>query len=222
MSYGASLVSLIDGRIDAAQVKPTKMGTVIDRSTTGARATVSLDGSSGIPQPVKCFETVVIDVGDRVGLIRFEGEWIIVGNYTLRTLGDALTCVNIVSTASTTSATLVDMPTSPSATIFKYRDTTQLQIIVAPSLYCTTATIVVEIGVNITFPDGTTSAIVLYRKALNSVNLHQDLYGGTQTAGTYPAGQYVATAQWRRLSGTGTATIDVNDSVTVHLKEVVV
>lgn len=223
MTYGASLINLIDQRIDHAQVKPTKMGTVLDRDSASARATVSLDGSSGVPQPVKCFESVVIDVGDRVGLIRFEGEWIIVGNYTPTTWADVLIGAQFIS-GNTTSGTFVDMPGSPSVAFVKVRDSTQLQLTLGVAWYAAgmTGSGVTEFAYLIRYPDGvTTLDLLIIRRGVNLATTHADTYGGLTTVLTLPAGGYSITARWRRVSGNGTLTVDANDQITMHVKEVI-
>jgi hypothetical protein len=219
--YGADEIQLIDQRIDAAQVKAQKMGTVVTRDSTSPLVVVSFDGSSGIGQPAKCFETVVVDVGDRVGLIRFEGEWIVVGNYTARTWADELVGFAFTSTSTYSLATFADMPSSPAASFVKARDSTQLQIRL--NLSCrsaTAASTIGEFGLLITFPDATTLDQVVFRRVFNTADAHQDMSAGLTTNLTLPAGPYGLTARWRRVSGSGTLTVDVNDSVTMGVKEV--
>lgn len=220
--YPTSLINLIDQRIDQSALKPTKMGTVQDRTGSNAIAVVSFDGGSGVGQPVKCFENVVVDIGDRVGMCKLEGEWVIVGSYTPREWGDILVGLDIGSTLTMTSASFVDMPSSPKANFVKYRDSTQLQIWIAFSCYTTVQPTVFEVGANITLPDASQFDQTLYHRVLHIVNTHQDHMGGITTPGlTLPAGGYSVTGRWRRTTGTGVMTMDVNDSCTIHVKEVV-
>lgn len=221
--FPTSQVELIDQRIDQSLVKPTKMGTVQDRETDTARAIVTFDGGAGVGQPVKCFENVVVDIGDRVGLAKLEGEWIIIGSYTPRLWGDVLVGVVLASGNTTTSATFVDVPSSPSASVVKYRDVTQLQLFIGITMTTTVSPTVVEIAANVALPDGTNFDQVMYHRALNAPNDHRDLSGGLTTVGlTLPGGGYAITARWRRLSGSGTLTMDSNDSCTVWAREVLV
>lgn len=221
MDYAASLVSLVDQRIDQAQLKPTKMGTVEARETDTARCLVTFDGTSGIAQPVKCFESVVVDTGDRVGLIKYEGEWVITGNYTPRTWADEMVFFQFSSSTAITGSSFVDMPSSPTASFTKARDSTQLQIEMSLSLRSDTATSTIEVGALITFPDATTTDQVLFHRIiLVTAGAHFDCHGGVTTALTLPAGPYGVTGRWRRSSGTGSPTIDSNDSITIHAKEV--
>lgn len=220
-SYATALVQLIDDRIDRAQLKPTKMGTVQEREGGTARVIVTFDGGSGVGQPVKCFETVVVDIGDRVGLIKFEGEWIVVGNYTPRTLGDSLSLNNVVSTGTTTSATYVDMPGSPGTTFAKYRDATQLQLILMGSAFSDATSTSMDLAVLLTLPDTTTIDQPLFDFRFNTAGVHTTFAGGITTPGlTLPAGPYTAIGRWRRPAGSGVLTMDSSDSVTVWVREV--
>lgn len=218
--YPAALVNLIDQRIDQATPKPVKMGTVQSRDSDSALATVAFDGGSGVGQPVKCFESVIVDVGDRVGLIKFEGEWVIVGNYTVRFFGEQMGA--FTGSGTTTSSSFADIPGTPRIAVTKYRDNTQFQIFMAVSMTSSATATVVELAGTIAYPDGVTTVDqVLFHRALNTVSLHQDLVGGVTTPGlTLPGGAYSITGRWRRVSGTGTLSYDSNDSTTLWTREV--
>jgi hypothetical protein len=221
-SYGQDQARLIADQVAAGTVVAQKMGTVISRETATARASVSFDGGSGNGQPVKCFETVVCDSGDRVGLIKFEGEWIIVGNYTPRTLGHEISYTTYVGTAPTyAGSTFQDMPSSPEVNIKKMRDDTQFMLHIAGSLRADASSTVYELALNITFPNASTSDESMLRRVLNAAADHRDYSAGHQTTGTFPAGSYTFVGRWRRISGTGNLTIDVNDTVTIEVEEVV-
>ena len=219
--YPTSLVNLIDQRVDEASPKPVKMATVQSRDSTSALAIVAFDGGSGVGQGVKCFESVVVDVGDRVGVIKFEGEWVIVGNYTLRFFGEQMGGFG-GSAGNTTSSSFADIPGTPRVQVTKYRDNTQFQIFLAQSMTSTVAATVVELAATIAYPDGVTTVDqVLYHRAINATADHRDMSGGLTTPGlTLPGGAYSITARWRRVSGTGTLATDGNDSTTLWVREV--
>jgi hypothetical protein len=226
-SYPESQLAVIDARVAAGQTRTTKMGTVASRSpgvVTGSSlyaVNVVMDGSSGTAQPVKCFESVIVEAGDRVGLVRFESDWIIVGNYTLRTLGDAsISQTHAISTS--TSATFVDMPSSPSVVLpEKYRDNTLLRITVSHSMYIGTAAGPVEIGVYVLSFDGTVSYDqVVMRRYLNDINSHHSMTSWVDTAALAGGQSYAFTARWRRVSGTGVMSVDGNDSIAIRVQEV--
>lgn len=220
--FPTATVQLIDERIDQSQLRPTKMGTVQDRESGTARAVVSFDGSSGLAQPVKCFETVVVDIGDRVGLIKFEGEWIIVGNYTGRSLGEALIGVNLSSQTDITSATFVDMPTSPTAVLVKQRDATQIAVLLGCSVFASDAVTDMEIGVNLASADGTISTDVAITDwgHVAGPGLMSMVVAGTTTALTLPGGQaYAIIGRWRKTAG-GTLSMNGHGNIFIQAREV--
>lgn len=228
--YAQSQLALIDERVGAGLQKVSKMGTVVwwsSGSLSGDIGTyeagVVLDGSSGTAQPVKCFSSVIIDAEDRVGLVRFEGEWIIVANYTLRTLSQAIYDGQFAASSSTTSASFVDMPGSPTAVIEpKYRDVTSLRLSLHFSMRTDVTGTVVEFGLYVASSDGGTAYDeIIGKRAINEANSHRD-FGGWTDAANLPGGYtYSATARWRRVSGTGQLTSDANDAVYVRIEEVV-
>jgi hypothetical protein len=220
--FGQQMAALINDQVDAGQSVSAKMGTVLSRETASARAIVSFDGSSGVGQPVKCFETVICDVGDRVGLLKIEGDWIIAGNYTLRTLCDEFMSIQYTSTTTTSSATFVDMPTGTSLPIVKVKDATNLRIFMTCSLSATTTSVLFTIGANITNADGSISSDVnCIVRAFNPASTHQDWSGGTVTSLSLPAGSYTITGRWLKRSGTGNLSVNTDDGVTIAVKEVV-
>lgn len=226
--YATSQAQLVADLVTAGMPRQTKMGTVSARSSGSLGlngtywAAVTMDGSSGTAQPVKCFESVIVDVGDRVGLVKYEGEWIITGNYTLRTLGEGGFESVLAGPTTSTSGTFVDVPTSPNLTMHKYRDHTFLRIDMAISMYASSVPTVVEFAAAILSEDGLTSYdAVLTRMPHNTANNHTTLYGGETTA-AHPGGQnFTITARWRRVSGGGNMTVDANDYVTLRVREVV-
>lgn len=227
--YPTSQVQLIDSRIADAARRPARMGTVQWRSPgdlagePGMYAVgVTFDGSSGTAQPVKCFESVLVAEGDKVGVIRYEDDLIITGNYTLRTLGDASYDASFAA-GTTTSASFVDMPGSPTAFMpIKYRDATLLRATLHFSLTSTATATVVEFACFIQSSDGSISYDeIIGHRAINEANSHRDLGGWSDTA-ALPGGQsYAITGRWRRVSGAGTLTTDANDACYIRVQEVV-
>lgn len=206
-----------------------KMGQVVSRSPgtlaggAAADVMVAFDGGSGTAQPVKCFESVIVAEGDSVGLVKFQDDWIIVGNYTLRTLADAATILEWGSVANTTSATFVDMPSSPTVDLTKRRDATVLRVEVSLSLWvATSAPTVFELAVYVASGDGSVGYDeILFHRAMNATSDHRDWTGWTTTAALHGDDTYAVTARWRRVSGTGTLTVDTNDSISMSVREVV-
>jgi hypothetical protein len=221
-AFGQQMAALIDDQVQAGQSVSAKMGTVISRETASARAIVAFDGSSGIGQPVKCFETVICDTGDRVGLLKIEGDWIICGNYTLRTLCDEFMSIQYTSTTTTASTTFVDMPTGTVLPIVKVKDATNLRIFMTAALQATSTALLFTIGANITNADASISTDVnVIVRAFNPASTHQDWSGGTVTSLSLPADSYTITGRWLKRSGTGSLSVNTDDGVTISVKEVV-
>ena len=75
------LLGLVDARIRSNDTARTVMGTVTSDPDNTLQANVQIDGS-GLSIPVKVFGNVRLLANDRVGLMRFGSEWVIVGCYT--------------------------------------------------------------------------------------------------------------------------------------------
>jgi hypothetical protein len=220
-AYADSQVALIDDRIIQAQTRFEKMGTVVGRDGTGPGCEVILDGSSGVPSPVKCFENVIVVAGDRVGLIKYEGEWIVTGNYTLRTLADEVFSFDFTSSVNNTSATYVDMPSSPAVSLTKMRDTTNLRLHVDFSCWTSVAATSVKVGLHVQSADASVTFDQDMRLfTLNTAAKHDMVTATRQTAATLPAGGYTVTGRWLRFGGTGNLTTDTSDSVQIEVREV--
>lgn len=230
-AYADSWLAIVDSRVVDGQPKLTKMGTVTGRASGSLSpngphwASVALDGSSGTGQPVKCPGSVIVDVGDRVGLIRYEGEWIITINYTLRTLG-AGSFYSQLTADTTTSGTFVDLASGPTVVMKKYRDETMLSIDLSISMYYTfgsDSATTPELACSLLSEDLlTTFDQVLVRMTINPRSVHTMITGGATTA-AIPGGQnYTCVARWRRAAGVnGTLTTDTNDYITFRVREVI-
>lgn len=235
--YPSSLLAMIDQRVADGQTAVAKMGTVAGRQAGDLSgdpgrywASVVFDGSGGTAMPVKCFESVIVDIGDRVGLVKFEGEWIIVGNYTLRGLGTGSLWTNTWGgTPTTTSGSFVDMPQSPFCEIIKRRDHTYLRIRLSTTAFSTVAGDIAEFGVNVLSEDASINYDeTLFRIHLIRANEHIHNAATVTTAAALPAGppgdagmRYLLTPRWRRSSGTGTLTVNTLDYLTLESAEVV-
>jgi hypothetical protein len=221
--YGAELNAYIDERVKASQVSVLKMGTVTGRDSSGARVMVIFDGGSGVAQPVKCLEDVVVAEGDRVGMVRFESDWVVVGNYTLRRLGDGLQAFQFTATTSgPTSTTLIDMPSSPTAEMYKWRDATLVRIQLQVScLVTTTGNTSIQFGMHVASDDGVTAYDeIMFTRVWNTAAVHGDV-GGAINTGALPGNMnYAFTVRWARVGGTGTPQVSVSDSVSIQVKEV--
>lgn len=220
-AYADSLLAMIDSRVAAGQQVITRMGTVTERDSFGSGVKVIFDGSSGVAQPVKCFEDVLVFNGDRVGVIKVESDWIIFGNYTLYTLADVCEHFQWPSTATSVNpTTYVDMPNSPSAEFFKVRDSTYLRIGVELSFRSSFATTVTNVGVHVS--SGSVGYdLTVARFAFNTANVHFTVVGTNTTPTADPSDFFVVTARWQVTSGTTpTLTVDSSDMISINVREV--
>jgi hypothetical protein len=78
-------LDLIDARVNAGRERTTAVGTLAER-TSATRALVLFDGSS-VAAPVKMFSAALAEEGDRVGLVKFGSDWVIVGAFAAVELG---------------------------------------------------------------------------------------------------------------------------------------
>jgi hypothetical protein len=222
--YASSLNALVDERIDAAMGTATHMGTVAVRATTGNYAEVIFDGTSGVAMPVKCFEPVIVQPGDRVGLAKFGSDWIIVGNYTLRTLADVSMLFGFTGTGTTSVGTYADMQGSPTLTYTKVRDLTFMRYEISVTGYCTTPPNGWQQGCRITSADGVTVAYDQGVRVftMNAAVTHTTIHGFVIASTAHPAGVYTMVARWARVSGAGVLDVDTADMIQMTAREVVV
>jgi hypothetical protein len=85
MTLNFALLDLVDARVAAGRDRTTIMGTLSER-TSATRAMVTFDGSS-VAVPVKIFSDVTALEGDRVGLVRFGTDWVVVGTFAAVQIG---------------------------------------------------------------------------------------------------------------------------------------
>lgn len=116
---------------------------------------------------------------------------------------------------STTSGTYVDV-TSASKSFAKIAAAADSDLIVQVSLACyaTVAPTVVKIGVNVNGVDTDVSLM-----PINTANAHTALPTGAARITGLAAGTYTVKVRALRVSGTGTVTIDTNDTVTMVIQE---
>lgn len=221
--YSESQIQIIDERFNALATVSTKMGTVVSRDTTGTGAVVVFDGSSGTGQPVKCFEHVIVMPNDRVGLVKYESEWIVTACYTGRGLADVSSQTNFASLTQITSGTYVDLPGSPGVVYRKMRDSTTMEFSAALSSFGSNANNGAQLGLRVANTDLTVNSDIDIRKFLmhrpGTTDVHYD-WSGVQRATGHPAGVYTITGRWYRYSGTGFVQVDTNDAFWVRCREV--
>ncbi len=220
-AYGESQISLIDARIAAYATKAAKMATVATRSPDTTSATVVFDGSSGNAQPVKCFESVVVAEGDRVGVVKFESEWIITANYSDTHLADESAQIQFSSLTDVSSTSYVDMPASPTVVYEKRRATTVMEFTVGFSARNPASITTSRVGLRVTCLEESIDYDQDVRQhVMNSINAHTYWSGTVRASSAHPVGVYTATGRWMRVAGTDVMRVDANDYVSILCREV--
>jgi hypothetical protein len=223
--YASSIVALIDTRVDQARQRVTHFGTVTDRATGSldsdgaAGAQVVLDGSAGTAVPVKCFANVIVARGDRVGLVKYGGDWVVMGTYSGRTLADEMERVQFVGGGASPGASYVDIPQAPTVALTKLRDDTLLRVHIEMSARSSATGTAIDLAARVA---GGVAGYDLFirRMALNAGAGVQTYLGGKMETVAHPAGDYTLTPRWLRQVGAGTITLDGYDSLSIEVREV--
>lgn len=219
-TFGQGLVEVAQDRVDAGATPYAKMATVVSRDSTGPGAQVIFYGSSGGTSDVKCPESVIVAEGDLVGLARFEHDWIVVINYSGRSLADEQINTAWVSLNQSTTTTFVDMPNSPAVDYIKMRDATYMRFSMQCSASGSNVANSIRLGLHVTSADGVTDYTEeVTHMVMNTTGDHYHFTGRVKAASAHPAGAYTAVAQWRRNSGTGFIQVDQNDRLFVQVRE---
>lgn len=219
-SYAETLAALMDQRVDAAFSRISHAGTVDSRATTGTACTVIFDGTSGVAASVKCPESVLVAPGDRVGMVKFGSDWVIVYNYALRTLANTSFSASLSAGTLSSTGTYADMPGSPSFTYTKMRDATFMRYSVNVSGLSTVTGTIWRLAARIVSADGSVSYdqdVGFYRL---DTTTRQQFGRWAMAASAHSAQAYTMTARWLRISGTGVLTTDTADSVEMRAEEV--
>lgn len=216
--FSADMLRVIDERIASRRDRVTAVGTVASRSavSTVTALDVTFDGSS-LAVPVKQFGGVKARAGDRVGLVKFGSEWVVVGSFTAFIQED----VGLQAPAtigSTTSATYTATAGNESFQFVKAWDDTLVKLRVDVGAYLTTTTgTTMQLGLS--FAElGTTYDVALF--VFNSLVVHGIVSGVHPGVSGIPAGNYTVGLRWKRPAGTGTLNQDTNDWVSIGASEV--
>lgn len=229
MAYYERMIQLVDARIAASRQKVVDFGTVQDRDTVGPGATVVFDGSQDaspvkVPGHVHCF------AGDRVVLHLVKGTWVVQGTFNRRLLSEASTrLLGPGAGGTTTSATFVDQPVGISMAFNKRYDLTAVILRLNSPCYVPTASATsVQTAVRIAGAPGTLTAstftpvdsnVGFHHFSTAAVNQHIPVIGALRTL-AMPAGNYVLTPRWRRVSGGATLSQDDKDLVILEADEI--
>lgn len=119
---------------------------------------------------------------------------------------------------TTVSGSMANMAGSPTSVSFVKRfSATALEVFLMPGFYITGAVAGVDFGVLI---NGVDYLVTSQNQSNVALNNHVQLAGAIKTSNALPAGTYTVQQRWRRLSGAGTITRDLNDLTTMVVREV--
>lgn len=225
-TWEQGLIDMVDERIQLSKRRTVAYGTVQTRDTTGPGATVVFDGTT-IAMPVKVPGHVHVLENDRVMLLLGETTWVIVGSFNRRLMAEAFLKISGPGGGgTTTSASFVDMPSTPTIAFNKRYDLTAVRIALKAAVSSSAVATVVETAVRVYGAPGTLTASTytaadnsLDLTALNVANVHTLMYG-TYRDINMPAGTYYIGARWRRVSGGGTLSVDQNDIMHLEADEI--
>src|SRR5438128_11762938 len=201
MPYNSELLNVIDYRIKSRSEAVTAIGTVSSRSTSiyDNRLMVLFDGSS-VAMPVKAFGGVWARPGDRVRLVKFGSEWVVVGSFSGWRPSEVTYNAPGVS-GTTTSGTYSQTPGGESVAFTKAWDETNITVCVAVSVQTTAVNTTARFGVNVNNTSGGTGALVNVTQDPMTPTATQFCCSGKLAISGLVAGPYVTTLQWLRSSG---------------------
>jgi hypothetical protein len=222
MSYNNDLLNFVDDLIAQHRPDEAKMGTIADHPDGTDIVFVVFDGSS-LAVPVRTFANVRPRGGDRVGVLKFGADWVVVGVYGPAWPSQADT-QQLNGTGSTTSASFVDMPGPKEFAFTKEYDYTRIRLAGAFMAYSSGADANAAFGLRL-IGTGTSNGtfdqdytIALFRYATASVRLPTS---GFKRIISVPVGPYTIRARWKRTGGTGTLQADPSpDAISIEAAEI--
>lgn len=214
--FSVDMLRAIDERIAGWRERVTAVGTVTSRSATRTVNTldVAFDGSAMSVQ-VKQFAGVMARAGDRVGLVKFGGEWVVVGSFTPFDVDD-VGYLGAADAGSTVSSTYVATPSAEDLIFTKAWTDTNARMTVNVGAYASAGTTGVAFGLHFA------ELAITYDVA----NLIIDVAGahrfvaGLRIEPGIPAGTYTVGLRWKRSFAGGTVQQDSNDWVSFGVAEV--
>lgn len=217
MFWTAAQLAVIDARIKAAQRMDIMMGTASADSVSLVNIVdVILQGSAqGVP--IKKFGQFSVFTGDRVGCIRFGSEWVVVGTFNNKLLASTWT-EDTFASGTTTSTSFTTMPGWDGLPFTKARSDSAISVSIGMTAWqagVAGSTAVVEVNATLA-----SSSVTMAKLLFQFTNGHLTMSGnGLFAPGLLPQGAYNLDIGWRRVSGTGTPTVDTNDVIRVLLQE---
>lgn len=222
MSYNNDLLDFVDILIAQHRPDEAKMATIMDNPDGTTIVNVIFDGSEQAV-PIRTFANVRPRRGDRVGVLKFGADWVVVGVYGPQwPQENGMQDVN--ASGTTTSASFVDMPGPKEFVFVKEYEYTRIRMGGSFAVYTVTADANVGFGFRIIGTEASNQSfaqdytMALFRYATVSQRLH---VSGFKRVQDVPAGEYLIRARWKRTGGTGTLTCDGNpDAISMEAREI--
>lgn len=217
MVYNNDMLAIINQQVRAGQTAVTAMGTMVQRNlnTYDTQCVVIIDGSTQAI-PVKIVGSVTAFDGDRVILNRVGSDWVVMASFVKRPLGSATYGGTSFSSGNTSSGSYGDLPGSPSVSVTKAYNDTDLRVHIVMSAFATNVGAQVRVGVSI--PEQAVLANV-GNFFYNVNNTHLTVAGIGLVPGVN-AGTLTVKGQWLLSGGVGPINVDSGDWISMDVQEV--
>lgn len=213
--FSADMLRTVDQMITARRDRITAVGTVSARPATRTANTLSVtfDGST-LAVPVKKFAGVIVRENDRVGLVKFGNEWIVVGSWTAFDYPEQ-GYIGVGTVGTTASATYAATPGGESISFTKAFDDTKVRMAVDVGAYAGGAFRRVMFGLR--FVEIATTYDVAHLEIAD--NAKHTIVSGHRIQSGIAAGVYTVALYWR-APGSTTVQMDSNDEVCFSVAEI--
>lgn len=200
--FADGLADYVDGRIAKAVQKFTSPGTVVTATADSVNVDVIMDGSNA-STPCKTYRNVRCKKGDRVGLVKFGSDWVVVGTYGFSGWPKVYGTTDFCSSANTTSGTYSAMPVAP-FTYTKEFDATKSWMFLSVEVFVLTNgdTPMCSLSFNGVDPGD----FPLFLQAFGTTG--RFAMAGFWTRAGDLAGTYTVQPVWKRYTGTGQVSAD--------------
>ncbi|AGL19493.1 hypothetical protein [Actinoplanes sp. N902-109] len=230
MSFTTDLLGTVEEAVQrllpSLRGQDTIGGRLTYRDPSGLAGLAAVDGSEQ-PVPVKVSGATDAREGDRVSLIRTGGYWTVVGVLSMGGMGEASTRGAASGSDTKSDAAYEDLPVVAVTAFRKLHAATAVRVAVQVSMYSTAATTKAMLGVRITGTVATDGSaydsgdvdVLPTAYLFNAANDHRPVAGAIRHVGM-PPGDYSVQIRWKRISGSGTLTVDTNDGFLVEVDEI--
>lgn len=213
--YNANSLAVISHMITASKDQITAQGTLTERSAALPGHGMCIIDPSTQAVPVKIFRGTPVRPGDRVCLIKFGSDWVVVDGFGTSFIPAPITGVfDFNPIFTTTSASYVDMGDSPTITLTKRYDWTDIDVDWRSTSYAVGTSSAVMFGLLV---NGVDYDVLRFTHTQSTVRMPQT---ARVQINDLPAGQWSFVGRWFRASGTATLTMNLDDYLYLTVTEV--